>query len=342
VRCEDEVVSAQLEHEADYPITLRTQQLVHPDEVDLYDFFLRVSKERSPPATINTEQPPPQPATITTTGPLLLLPVKKMDVLWQGFVPAWSQQELARQYLSHYNPTAYVNDDNYMGHGESRENAIHLDLRAMTNLIPWTPSVSDLVSGLAGPPSNPDMALTVVEVPKSCWMMTIGPCAVTSTSATVAPPAPTVVVPVLSVLYCPMSDTGDNYPVAGVMLTSQYLPGRLAQVDLFTNVRVPTTLMDPMVQQQQQQQQHQHIPPPPDEEEPPHYAFLSIYQDLISYENSQAFLAGDYNVGPVQDMETLQHIPVFPGGIVGGGGAGWMVNDDDDDDDAMEEDEGDM
>jgi hypothetical protein len=253
-------------------------------------------------------------------------------------------------FLSQYNPTAYVDEDNYMGHGEYRDNAIHRDLRAISNLLPWTSSVSsDLVSGLAGPPSNPDMALTVVAVPKSCWTTTIATSATTTTTATstatVAPPSPSptptvLVVPVISVLYCPMFDTGENYPVAGVMLNSQYLPGRLAQVDLFTNVPVPTTLTDPLAQQQQQQ----HVPPPPpDERETPHYAFLSISQDLISYQYSQAFLAGDYNVGPVQDMETLQHIPVFPGGIVGGGGAGWIGNDvDDDNGDAMEEDEDDV
>jgi hypothetical protein len=119
------------------------------------------------------------------------------------------------------------------------------------------------------------------------------------------------------------------------MLSSQYLPGRMAQVDLFTNVRITTTLVDPLVQQQPQPQQHG---------EPPHYAFLSIYQDLLSYEDSQAFLAGDSNVGTIQDMETMQHIPVFPGGILGGAGAGWMVNHDDDGDgdDAMEEDEDDL
>jgi hypothetical protein len=41
---EDEVVSAHLEQESDYPITVRTQQVVHPDEVDLYDFFCEFPK----------------------------------------------------------------------------------------------------------------------------------------------------------------------------------------------------------------------------------------------------------------------------------------------------------
>jgi hypothetical protein len=174
-------------------------------------------------------------------------------LVWQGFLPVWSHQEFCQSFLSQFDQDCdiYWDIDD-----EEVETCFHLDLRSITLLIEWAPTVEQLLTH--APIIHDDFAdltFTIVAVSKS-------------------PDATNT--PVLVIAYR-VGQESDDHPVIGFDLHTHHLPGRLVQPELYTNV--PRRRMG-----------GENDPPNP------RFEVLSIRYQFLSKSDEESFLAGEWNI----------------------------------------------